>query len=1046
MRDSLSRTAFVFLFLALFPSGLSGQTTSTITGTVRDASGGVLPGVEVVARNTRTGLVRSAVTGPDGHYTIPAVPVGSYQVRGVLTGFRPVLRQEILVTLGEPAVVDLILELGPVDDTEVVVVGELPLARTDSSELSYLVSQHAVSELPLNGRNHTDLTFLQPGVVAFRNRDSFGSIVAHGTGASANGRDPRSNVYLLDGTLQNDFTNGPAGSAASTSLGVETIQEFRVATNAYSAEFGRNFGAQVNVITRSGTNQHHGSLFYFHRNDNLDARNFFDRGDSQPEFKRHQFGTSVGGPLRTDRWFYFFGYEGLREGLGRSLTTVVPDEKAREGFLPAAGRPGEFDFVGVHPAVAPYLQAYPRPNGPNLGGGLAVHDFQFDQTIDQDFFQFRLDHHLGRDQVFVRYTVDDAEVQLPTDYPQFPRTFLSRNHFLTTEYRAVFSAQTVGTFRFNGSRTNIGQDVQANTATPLPPFVPTRRLAGNIDVGGMPRFGPQISVDVSLVQNLYGFEASVSHTRGRHFLKMGALVERYQNNMVNPTFSLGVFTFASLADFLRNRPLRFLGLAPEGELDRYWRSILSGFYLQDDVRLHPRLTVNLGLRYEFSTVPEELQGRDVSLRRLTDPEPTIGPLFENPTWGNLAPRVGLAWDLSGDGKTALRTGYGLFYNTNTQQDLIVTVTNPPFTPRLIIGNPTFPVPPFERGIGNSIRPIEWDLKTPSVHVWNLNLQRQLWGDTLLTLGYAGSRGLHLLRSGDVNVARPERLADGTLFWPVGAPVLNPHFSTIELKRSDGDSWYHALILEVRKRFSQGLGFQSSYTFSRSIDTTQASTFFSDASNGTTSAFPEFGTNYNKGLSDFHAQHNWVFNLIWELPFGRSLSGIGGGLLRGWQLSGIATVQSGNPLTVFVQTNRSRSRWSPSILPGLGFDRPSLAPGFTHRSTVLGHPDGYFNPQAFVLQPAGTLGNLGRGTFIGPDLRTFDLQAAKSFVLRGVAEGARLQFRAEFFNLFNRANFGPPSLLAFSGTRDGESPLPTLGRIRSTSTAARQIQFGLRLLF
>jgi hypothetical protein len=949
------------------------------------------------------------------------------------------------VELAETTTVNLVMELGQISE-ELAVVTDLPLANTTSSELSYLVSEETISELPLNGRNYTDLALLQPGVVAFRNRDNFGSIVAHGLATSVNGRDPRSNVYLLDGTPQNDFTNGPAGSAASTALGVDTIQEFRVVSNAYSAEYGRNYGGQINVVTKSGTNDTHGSLYYFHRNDNLDARNFFDRGESQPEFKRHQFGGTVGGTLQKDRWFYFVGYEGLREDLGRSLTTVVPDLPARQGFLPDPDNPDELINVGVDPEVAPYLNEYPLPNDRNLGGGLAIHNFQFDQVLDQNFFQGRIDHQSDSGQMFLRYTFDDAEVGLPTDYPQFPRAFISRNQFVTGEYRRVFSPMTIGTFRLNFGRTRIEQDVAANTSSDLAPFVPTRALMGNIDVGGMPRFGPQISVDVSLVQNVYGLETGFDINRGAHLIKVGGIIERYQDNMVNPTFSLGVYNFPSLERFLTNRPLRYLGLGPEGELDRYWRFNLGGIYIQDDWNISQHVTLNLGLRYEVASVPKEIRGRDVTLLDLNDPEPTVGQLYKNPTWGNIAPRFGFAWDVLGDGTTALRGGYGLFYNTNIQQNLIVTVTNPPFTPRFVIPSPSFPHPSFESGIGNSLRPIEWNLKSPGVHVWNLNLQRELGFDTLLTVGYAASRGNHLLRNADVNIPEPERLEDGTLFWPVDSGRPNSNFSTIEQKTSGGDSWYHALILEVRKRFGRGVSFQSSYTFSRSIDNTQASTFFSDARNGTTSAFPEFGTNYNKGLSDFHAKHNWVVNFIWQLPFGADSDGAMRLLLEGWQVAGIVNVQSGNPLTTFVRANRSRSRWSPSILPGLGFDRPSLASGFTHGSAVTGDPDQYFNPDAFELQPTGTLGNLGRGTFDGPNLRAVNLQAMKRFPFDLRARESEIQFRFEIFNLLNRANFSTPSLLAFSGVRDTEQTLPTFGRIRSTSTSARQIQLGLKFLF
>jgi hypothetical protein len=572
-------------------------------------------------------------------------------------------------------------------------------------------------------------------------------------------------------------------------------------------------------------------------------------------------------------------------------------------------------------------------------------------------------------------------------------------------------------------------------------------MIGNIDIGGMPRFGPQTSVDVRLTQNVYSFEQGFTLSRGKHLIKTGVLVEHYQDNMVNPTFSLGIYAFAGLRDFLENRPQRFIGLTPDGALDRYWRFTLFGFYVQDDYRVHPRLTLNVGLRYEFTTQPEDIYGRDSTLIHLTDPAPAVGRLYRNPTLKNLSPRLGFAWDIFGNGRTSLRGGYGWFFNTNNQQNLIVTVTNPPATPRISIVNPTFPNPPFERGLGNTIRPVDWNIKSPNLHMWNLNVQRQVWSDVLLTLGYAGSRGVHLWRSGDVNIPTPERLPDGTLFFPPNAPRPNAAFTTIEAKRSDGNSWYNAMIIELRKRWSSGLNFQSSYTFSRNLDTTQASTFFSDATNGTTSAMPEFpGFSYNKGLSDYHAKHNWVVNGSYELPIGGGASGLRKTVRAGWQVAAIAQMRSGNPLTLFVARNRSRSQWAPSLGPGIGMDRPSMAPGRTHGSAVIGSPDRYFDPAAFVLPPAGTLGNLGRGTFMGPNLRTFDFSLMKNFRWQSLGEAANVQFRAEAFNLFNRANFAAPALTAFSGAADNEQPLPSLGRIRSTVTSSRQIQLGLRFIF
>jgi len=1041
LRSSFTRIAV--LFAALLPIAF-GQTAATLTGTVRDSSGGVVQGAEIQVIQVATGASRKAVSDKAGIYQIPALRAGVVEVRATAAGFRPLVRKGIELTVNESAKLDLELAVGAVDQ-EITVVAGASQVNTSTAELGYLVSDSTMRDLPLNGRNYTDLALLQPGVIAYPHRDG-GSVVAHGLGMSINGQDPRSNVYLIDGTPQNDFTNGPAGSAAGTALGVESIREFRVEVNNYSAEFGRNSGGQFNALTKSGSNELHGSLYHFHRNDNFDARNFFDPA-KRPEFKRNQFGGSIGGPLRKDKDFFFFTYEGLRDRLGRTLVTPVPDANARRGILPDPANPSQTITVPVNAAIVPFLNEMPLPNGPSRGGGLADHIFGFAQSINQHFVQGRYDRNFGNSgQFFTRYTFDDAVQNLPTDFPQFPRQFLSKNQFVTSEYRHVVSARTLLHFRGSFSRTTTFQNVEANTATRLPEFVPGRGLTGNIDIGGMPRFGPQSSANLRLTQNVYGFETGSALTRGRHILKIGMLAERYQDNMVNPTFSLGGYTFNDLRSFLTNTPARFLGLGPTGQFDRYWRYTLMGFYVQDSWKIHPRLTINPGLRYEFATMPVDIYGRDSALLNIfTDNAPVSGQLYQNPTKKNFSPRFGLAWDVFGNGITAVRGGYGLIFNTNGQQTLIVTVTNPPFTPRVAITNPTFPNPPFERGVGNTIRPVEWNIKNPYMQTWNLNVQQELPAGIVMTLGYAGARGIHLLRSNDVNIVEPVRQADGTLFFPAGAPRRNPNFATIELKSSDGNSWYQAGIVEVRKRLGRDLQFQTSYTLSRNLDTTQASTFFSDATNGTTSAMPEFaGFSYNKGLSDYHAKHNWVTNFHWEIPIAREAAGWQKAAFSGWQLAGIANVRSGGPLTAFVSGNRSRSGWFPSLGPGLGQDRPSLAQGFTHESAVLGNPNQWFNPAAFVLAPVGQLGTLGRGTFIGPNLRTFDLSLLKNFALTKWNEQARLQFRVESFNLFNRANFGVPNLLALSATTNG--PIGTFGVIRNTITTARQIQLGLRLQF
>jgi hypothetical protein len=1029
-------TVALLLVLTVCGSTLSAQTSATLIGRVVDSSGGVTPGVAITVRHIARGIERTTISDSDGRFVIAGLPTGLYNVRAELAGFETVVKADIPLTVGEATPVDFTLQVGGVADA--ITVNAAPV-NTRTGELSYLVESSAIEQLPLNGRNFTDLAFLQPGVTPYPYRDG-GSVVAHGLGMSVNGQDPRANVYLLDGTLLNDMTNGPAGSAAGTALGTETVQEFRVETNAYGAEFGRMSGGQINVITKAGGNVLRGSAYEFHRNDALDARNYFDVA-GKPPFTRNQFGVTAGGPVRRDALFYFVGYEGLRENLGRTITSAVPDQAARQGVLrdPATG---QLLNVGVQPAVAPYVNAYPMPNGANLGDGTALYSFQFDQRIDQDFLQGRIDANLSPStQVFARYTIDDADQRLPTDYPQFPRAFRSRNQFVTAELNQAYTTNALATYRFGYGRTRVGQAVEANTS--LPPFVPGRPFIGNIDVGGLQRFGTQSSVDVRFLQQVMSLSADVAVNRGRHLIRSGVLGEHYRQDMVNPTFSLGTYTFANLRALLENRATSFIGLTPAATFERQWPFWIAGVYAQDEWRAHPRLTITAGLRYEFMTMPIDAGGRDSALVDLADRSATTGRLYRGADYNNLSPRLGLSWDVFGDGSSAVRGGYGLYFATNSSQNLIVTVTNPPQTPRVVYQAPTFPNPPFERASGLSIRPMQWDIETPSIHVWNANVQRELGAQTAVTLGYAGSRGLHLLRSNDLNTAVPVTGADGLPFFPAGAPRQNTAWTTIEAKTSDGDSWYSAFIAEARRRFSGGWSMQASYTWSNSEDTTQASTFFSDATNGTTSAFPEFIPEYNRGPSDFNVRHNVVANATWEIPWGVNSRGAAGAILGGWRVSAIASYRSGYPLTVFVLNNRSRSQWQPSLGPGIGRDRASYAPGFSAGNAVTGRPDQWFNPQAFVLQPAGTFGNVGRGEIEGPDLRVVDLALVKE---APTSSSRSLELRVEVFNLFNRANFGVPNLVAFAGAADGEAVLGSFGRIRNTVTSARQMQLGVRVRF
>lgn len=996
------------------------QNSATMSGVAQSILGGALPGTRITIRQVDTGGERVVVANADGRFVASGLPAGPYEIRAELSGFARLVRSGVTLTVGETAAVTLTLLVGTQES--VTVSAAAPIVDTGATGMSDVVDQLTMAEIPVNGRNYTELMSLLPGVNVFAHRDN-GSVVAHGLAMSVNGQDPRANAYLLDGTLLNDFTNGPAGSAAGTALGMDTVLEFRLQSTTYSAEFGRYVGGQVNAITKSGANRLSGSGFEYFRHDALDARNVFDTS-GKPAFIRNQFGGTLGGPIRRDRIFFFGGYEALKETLGRTIVTTVPDDNARVGILPGGV------VIPVAANVAPYLAAFPRANGDSLGGGMANATFPFDQRLDQHFAQGRVDAVAWPGaQFFARYTFDDANQWLPTDYPQFPRSFVSRNQFLTTEYRQAGSSwfQTV---RFGYSRTRIGQVAQGDAT--LPVFVPGRSLMGAIDIGGFPRFGTQVSSDVRLSQDVSSLQYDATWSKGRHLVKAGAVAEHYLADEYNPTFGLGVFRFASLATFLRGTATQFIGLTPQGDVQRTWPFTVFGAYVQDDWRVRPSVTLSAGVRVEGSTMPIDRGGRDVNMRDLRA-APVLGPLYDNPA-PSFSPRVGAVWNVGGNARTVVRGGYGLYFNTNNQQNLIITVSNPPATPRVVIANPTFPVPPFERGTGISVRPMQYDIALPRVHMWNVNVQRELLGDWMVLVGYTGSRGRHLWRNSDVNVPAPEILADGTPYYRAGLTRPNPSYSAIELKASDGDSWHRALVVEVKKRWSHGLQLQSSYTWSKSEDTTQNSTFFSDSTTASTSAMPEFIPNYNRGLSDFNAEHTFVANFVWE-P------------IPSWRVSGIVRMRSGNPITPFVQTNRSRSLWSPSLGPGTGPDRPSYAAGYSAANAVTGNPLQWFVPNAFVLQPAGTFGNVGRNELLGPDLKTVDLAFSKFFALRRLpADRARLELRVEVFNALNRPNYGPPSLVAFSGTSDNEAPLASFGQIRTTVTSARQVQLGVRLSF
>ena len=1015
------------------PAAFAQITAATVSGVVADETGGVLPGVDVTLKNIETGLTRSVVTAGDGSYNVPGLPPGLYDARASLSGFTSAVRSGISLAVGQQASLNLTLKVGATET--VIVASTAALVDTKSSSLSALVNEKTIQELPLNGRNFIELALLQPGVVAFTMRGP-GSLTSRGEEININGANGRANSYLLDGANMSSYGGVAVATAADTTLGVDMIREFRVVTNAISADYGRAMGGVISVVSKSGSNQPHGSGFEFFRDSAMDARNFFDTG-AAPPFERHQLGLTAGGPIRKDKTFFFAGVERLVERLGLTRLTTVPSAAARAGQL-----------WPINPIVLPYLELFPVPNGPELDGGLARFTFPVDQTTDETSAQVRVDHSFsGADALFIRYTIDDAARGLPTLYPQFSSDQKSRSQWLTIEEKRTLSPALLNTARFSYSRVTLGQSVISEGVAAAFAFVPGQTTIGEIAVGGVDVLGPTRNNPSNNDIEYFTFSNDLAYSKGRHFLKTGVLIEPNHTYALTSTNVRGRFAFTNLENFLAGRSSRFTGVLPGADVERSRRNALFGFYVQDDLTLHARLTLNLGLRYEFDTVPNETNGRDSSLRNpAADVDFSVGPIFENPSLKNLGPRIGFAWDVLGDGKTSAQGGAGVYYDTDGTFNtaLLGATFTPPFAFPVNIVNPTFPHPSFD-GIAadRAARAIDYHIGQPRMLTGHVNLEREVLPNFVLIAGYAGSRGYNLPQAIEGNPAVPQIQPDGNKFFPPNAARRNPNWGSIDFRTAGGRSWYNALQLGATKRFGRGFQGQASYTFGKVIDETQGQVGI-DATNS--SVFPQdpIDARNDRGPADFDVRHVLTMNVTWELPFGEQLAGVAGAFARGWQFNGVGVLRSGVPFSPSIATGVNWSR-SGNVANG-SEDRPNIQPGISPQNIVLGGPNQYFDPSAFVLQPKGFLGNAGRNMLRGPGFVNFDLSAVKHHSWHLAGKTGAIEFRVEAFNVFNRANFSIPNRVVFAGDHEGEAPLSTAGQITSTANAARQMQLGVKIKF
>jgi Carboxypeptidase regulatory-like domain len=1070
MMRTFFRLPVILSCLCLLSVCAGAQVSATLSGRVIDSTGGAVASATVTANDLDTGVSRTVVTSQVGQYEMVALPLGRYEVRATKQGYDQRIRTGVILVVGQDATADLVLQVGQVKE-QVTVTEDAPIVNVSTQDISGLVGEKQVKELPLNGRSYDLLLPLNPGIVNFTSQKTGGIGVSNsttGNNFAVSGNRPQQNLFLLNGV---EFTgaaenNMQPGGPSQQLLGVEAVREFNVLRDSYGAEYGKRPGGQVIIVTQSGTNQWHGSVYEFLRNNALDAPNYFDLG-GPPLFQRNQFGAASGGPLRKNKTFLFANYEGFRQHLHQTSVAFVPDLASRAAAVAS---------------VKPLLNLWPTPTAtdPDFSGIAQVYSTPL-QTIEENFGTARVDQVFSPKDTFSgTYTVDDGSDFTPTTLDPYSTDILNlREQVVSLDETHVFSPSLLNVARVGYSRAGYfftGLPTPGTPAASVPGFLAGLPV-GAVVVGGSAASNPQAQIGLAgsnngsnlrIARNLFTYEDRVTLTRGLHQLSFGAWFQQFQSNETLALSQYGQATFTSLQTFLTGVTSTFLYDPAPTEMN--WRSLFGAGYAQDVIRLKPTLTLSLGFRGEFSTGWNEAHGRAATYTFSNGVISNLPHVGNDTFTTNNAkflpePRVGVAWSPHLD-RTVLRAGFGIY---NELQDALGyrTDQNAPFNPTYSIAaltvaqlpiSPQAPVPKNALLVPGGVQP---NLKMPTLISYSLRLEQALDKNTSLTVGYVGSHGYHELIGIDANepvpticpnspcpavypTTFPAPLANtpvpaGSYYIPSGAPKANTTLANTWTWFSVGNSSYNSLQVDLNHRFSHDLSLRGVYTCSKALDD-------GDSLNATTAGnAPALASNpYNLqadwGRATYNATNIGVINAIYELPFGRGkrfgtdLSGLANGFVGGWSATSIVTLQSGFPITPQLSYNPSNNGDTRNPV------RPFVNPNFTGR-IVTGNPAQWFNPAAFLAPPAnsGFYGNLGRDTVNGPGLATWDFSAIKN---TAVSERLTVQFRAEIFNLLNRANFNTPNLIVFTPT--GVSG--TAGAITSTSTTSRQVQFALKLLW
>ncbi len=1046
-----ARCAALYLTLPLLAQGPA----ASVTGEIRDPSGAIVAAARVKARNTATGIERSTLTDSAGVFLLPSLQPGDYEIAVESSGFKRELRAGVRLQVDQQARIDFALQLGNTTDT-VNVSAAAAVTDTETASTGEVIENRKVVELPLNGRQFYSLALLSPG--AYQPAEN--STVGYRGGFNVAGANETNNNFSVNGIDNNDTgINGPTFLPS-----IDSIQEFKLLTGIFPAEYGHSSGSQVIIVTKSGTNQIHGSAFEFVRNQAFDASNYFTPTGQQPAYKRNQFGGTAGGPVRRNRTFFFYSYEGLRlrqqiASLGTvptpamltgdfsSLLTVAKPVSLKDPLTGAVLQGNIIPASRLSSLGKQIAAFYPAPTTPTPAGQLPSTNYYFNglrrETMNEN--SLKIDHTFSpADSFYANYN----RYNDPSFEPQNTLCGSSTlpgfgcNAGLTTQLGAldethVFTPAMVNEFRAGVNRLvqpRVQQDVTATF-----PGLPGAFLGSLANNTGVPRttitgystLGGATNLPSERDDTTYQILDSLSWTKGKHAFKFGGDWRKFLSTNLQTASGRGALSFTGsapgptsgypLADLL-------LGLPTTSSRNPYgpWfyeRLGSESAFVMDDYKVLANLTLNIGLRYEYNGVIREKYGH-MSSFDLSVPGGGIrlNALY-HPDYKDFAPRFGLAWQPFHGNSTVVRGGYGIFYNQTTTLNGIYTLaTNAPFrNPQTFTSTAASPIQldvnPFPAALSansNTAVGINPYFPTAYAQQWSVGVQRQIAKDMLFEVDYRGSKGTDLPLLYDPNQPLPGA-------GNAGRPY--PNFGNVTYYQDNGNSNFNSLQTKLDKRLSSGVSFLVSYTYGKSIDDGSGTASGSDASGGTpqNSHNQQFG---ERGRSDFDVRQRLVASPIWNVPLGTG-SGFTDKIVGGWQLSGIFQIQSGRPFTATESGNIS--------LTGQSADRPNAVAGCDPNSgpkTVLQ----WMNTACFALPVSGTFGNVGRNTLTGPGLVTLDLALARVFSIR---ERMRLQVRGEAFNLANHPNFQQPS-----GTQNS----PSFGKISATLVDSREIQLAMKLIF